>query len=526
MSRYSIEGSTLTAIGDAVREKINKPTRIELFPVEQNTFVVPVHPEDIDVTQLSDKNSYGQVTSYWYYKQDIVVPGAVQFQVNYTFDTNLVDSYAVYSFKEDGTIDSSTSIFCNPNGTTSGKIIKTFHNKVRIDVSINKTYWERKDYSYCDFEIIGLDVDGNPVTEYEAEVINTITPIQMAKEVQNMLPPPPESAFTITGSCYYKFNAGGWDWFINLYGDKIKTSKLTDLSQMFKDSKVKKIPFDINGDMSKYYISMPSIFSGCSNLEEVPKVIGKPDSSSDFFAGCNRLREVTEEAVAGLDWSYVEARTSSYSSARDSTFEDCYSLRKFPMSFLAHGNPVAAYSSSIYYYGFNSCYALDELVGLPIQHKNASWTSNAFNNTFSNCHRLKRVTFETNEDGTPIKINTWSKQTIDLSRYVGYVNGATFLSYADYHGINNDTLITDDTTYQIFKDNEDSWTKNLNYSRYNKTSAVETINTLPDLSGGSGGNTIKFTGAAGSLTDGGAINTLTEEEIAVATAKGWTVSLA
>ena len=36
--------------------------------------------------------------------------------------------------------------------------------------------------------------------------------------------------------------------------------------------------------------------------------------------------------------------------------------------------------------------------------------------------------------------------------------------------------------------------------------------------------TIKFKGAAGAKTDGGAINTMTEEEIAVATAKGWTVS--
>jgi hypothetical protein len=64
----------------------------------------------------------------------------------------------------------------------------------------------------------------------------------------------------------------------------------------------------------------------------------------------------------------------------------------------------------------------------------------------------------------------------------------------------------------------------IEYSRYNHDSAVETINSLPDVSAGSG-NTIKFEGAAGSLTDGGAINTLTEEEIAVATAKGWTVTL-
>ena len=64
----------------------------------------------------------------------------------------------------------------------------------------------------------------------------------------------------------------------------------------------------------------------------------------------------------------------------------------------------------------------------------------------------------------------------------------------------------------------------MSYSRYNHDSAVETINSLPDTSA-YGTNTIKFKGSAGSATDGGAINTLTEEEIAVATAKGWTVSL-
>jgi hypothetical protein len=66
------------------------------------------------------------------------------------------------------------------------------------------------------------------------------------------------------------------------------------------------------------------------------------------------------------------------------------------------------------------------------------------------------------------------------------------------------------------------------YSRYNHDSAVNTINSLPDTSAylatAGGTNTIKFKGNAGSKTDGGAINTLTAEEIAVATAKGWTVS--
>ena len=94
----------------------------------------------------------------------------------------------------------------------------------------------------------------------------------------------------------------------------------------------------------------------------------------------------------------------------------------------------------------------------------------------------------------------------------------------------SNTQIKDDTSYQLLKDNEDSHTRYIAYSRYNHDSAVETINTLPDTSAylaESGGTTniIQFTGESGSATDGGAINTLTEAEIAVAAAKGWTVTL-
>ena len=98
------------------------------------------------------------------------------------------------------------------------------------------------------------------------------------------------------------------------------------------------------------------------------------------------------------------------------------------------------------------------------------------------------------------------------------------------YGMPSDTKISNDATYQLLKDNEDAWAEGKAYSRYNHDSAVETINTLPDTSAylaESGGTTniIKFTGASGSATDGGAINTLTEAEIAVAAAKGWTVTL-
>jgi hypothetical protein len=97
-------------------------------------------------------------------------------------------------------------------------------------------------------------------------------------------------------------------------------------------------------------------------------------------------------------------------------------------------------------------------------------------------------------------------------------------------GITIDKCIYDDATYQALKNDPDNYvcgysTENPHhYSRYDKASAIRTINSLPDVSGSGGTNTIKFKGEAGLKTDNGAINTMTPEEIAVATAKGWTVS--
>ena len=84
--------------------------------------------------------------------------------------------------------------------------------------------------------------------------------------------------------------------------------------------------------------------------------------------------------------------------------------------------------------------------------------------------------------------------------------------------------VTDAASYAALKDETDWWTSIAEYSRYNHDSAVETINSLPDVSSGSS-NTIVFYGIEGANTEGGAINTLTEEELAIATAKGWTVSI-
>ena len=365
----------------------------------------------------------------------------------------------------------------------------------------------------------------------------------------------PEEAFVITGNCKYRFANDGWNWFIDTFGNQIITKDITNFDNMFSNATLKEIPFELNANSGSDNHSIDYIFNYCYQLTTVPKINNlKPSRLKYFFENCIRLREIPFDFCDNWDWTYIDGLTTSpYLSDRSHTFSYCYSLRSFPMEFLAHASPIGAYSSSIYSYAFNECYTLDEIINLPIPYT-ATWTSNAFSYSFNECYRLKNLTFALQEDGTPYTMN-WKSQTIDLSKNVGYCNWtgsgsgvssenlteAQKQDISDFiinynSGITVDKMVYDEASYQALKDDPDwyyikpsSGDKEPYYSRYNHDSAVATINSLPDtsayLASAGGTNTIKFKGDSGSKTDGGAINTLTEEEIAVAAAKGWTVSL-
>lgn len=335
----------------------------------------------------------------------------------------------------------------------------------------------------------------------------------------------PENAKRFSGdNCSYLFAYGNWDWFIEQLGEEITTEEITNCSYMFYDCRtLTKIPFDINLKAGLPNILLDSMFNSCYNLTELPKIIGKPSSMKNLFSGCRKLEYIPEEFYKDIDWGYFD--NSSVNGGKNSMFYDCNALRSVPSELLKHNVINTSTYSSYLQNGFLRCYALDELRDLPLSFIVNGWTSNGFNSTFNDCYRLKAVTFELNE-GQPLVLNL-KNQTINLSSYVGHASGLTYITNNTY--LTEETYIKDDATYQALKNNPDSWACFRAYSRYNHDSAVETINSLPDtsayLAANGGTNTITFTGEAGSATDGGAINTLTEAEIAVAAAKGWTVSL-
>lgn len=322
----------------------------------------------------------------------------------------------------------------------------------------------------------------------------------------------PEEAFLISGNANYWDYNGKWDKFITAYADKWSTSNIIDASYMFNGCKLAQIPFEINlGN----YPRLANVFSN-SNITTLPTIIGNNIvvQSTSGFLNSSKIKSIPNDY-----FNFISDVYGSFS-ALDNMFNSCKYLRNFPTSvnIIPMKSRVTSPYSSFYYNMCSSCLVLDEITNLAVN-TTITYTSNVFKSTVDMCNRLKSFTFETG------KIVNWKNQVIDLSNSVGY---GLYVNDASNANIPSSKRVTDDATYQALKDDPDWYAFNIAYSRYNHDSAVATINSLPDtsayLAANGGTNTIKFKGAAGSSTDGGAINTLTEEEIAVATAKGWTVS--
>ena len=320
----------------------------------------------------------------------------------------------------------------------------------------------------------------------------------------------PDSAFVITGDASHWDYNGKWNDFITAYADRWNTNNINSINAAFENSHIGNIPFHINLDN---YVYMSRAFINC-DFSTPPTINGtsvEVRGIISLFYNC-KMKNIPDDY-----FNFIGSLTNNCS--MNNIFYNCTFLRNFPSSanIIPHIGIRTIPSNSFYSSMCSSCYVLDEITNLGVSP--LTYTSNAFVSCVSYCCRLNNFTFESG------KTVNWKNQTIDLST-VGY---GLYDYLAQPAGITIDKKVTDDSSYQSLKNDIDWYTFKVDYSRYNHDSAVATINSLPDASAyiaaNGGTNTIKFKGAAGSATDGGAISSLTPEEIAVATAKGWTVTL-
>ena len=335
----------------------------------------------------------------------------------------------------------------------------------------------------------------------------------------------------LSGDCSYACAGSLSGEFIKLYGNKISTNSIYNMSGMFKNNKtVVNIPFIINTSSS--WLSCESMFEYATCLKKAPKIKGThslqtSNYSEDIrmnkmFSNCYSLQEFPDNFFKDMCGEEYWASTELYGSSRASLFNNCVSLRKSPKGLEYLLNSASNYDH-LYNNLFDNCYILEE-IELPV--KDIYLPGNLLHGVCSNCSRLTHFKFQTNEDGSPKIITTWTTaQTLNLELAGRAGQDYYITSYTRYHGIGNEKRVYDNASYQALKNDPDWWAVDLNYARYNHDSAVETINTLPDVSATGVAHTVIFTGDCGLYTDGGPIKNLTEEEIAVATNRGWTISI-
>lgn len=304
--------------------------------------------------------------------------------------------------------------------------------------------------------------------------------------------------------------------------------------RLFESARVKKITGSFKlegerGDNSIYFHGMESMFKSCSYLEEI----------NDNFINPNDIPKFRLYPNSGAQYhSYKEG------------FAGCSNLKRIPdfyFKLMCRTNNDGEFkiNSPTYVYNnlFNCCYSLKEIKDLPVAIGFAysttnNITSNMFSQAFRLCSNATKLTFATN-NGEP-KVAPWTSQVIDL-RSSGYDGFGLFGTYSGPSSIittmkNNIKLDSNGLPTARYEDQFDWHSLVPECAKYGLRQAIETINSLPDTSAAGGNNTIHFTGKQGKFTDyllgytddltvDTSISNLTEEEIAVAAAKGWTVSL-
>lgn len=321
----------------------------------------------------------------------------------------------------------------------------------------------------------------------------------------------------------YLFAFGSWNWIIENYGDSISVNS-TDLSYMFYNNDsiyAMGIPFQITYGNE---INLASMFEG-TDIMAIPRGLftgvfmgNVPTSMNGMFRNCSELQSVTKEDFDWFYWSTINGTSNTIDMA--GLFENCYNLKTVDTELLKNLYTSADYhiSNSLLNGGFSNCYTLREINGIYPSPGSETWAWITLGSMFC----LGDFTFAVQEDGTPYSRN-WSGVELQLVSEVGHIGLEDFMYWNT--DMTNEHLVTDAATYEAYKNEDDWWTTNIAYSRFDHDSAVRLINSLPDCSASGGTNTVKLKGESGSATDAGAINTLTADEIAVATAKGWTITL-
>ncbi len=357
---------------------------------------------------------------------------------------------------------------------------------------------------------------------------------ELADEIKSIETSWLPEVITLNGGHYPElFSDSKFSMFLENCPERLNFEAAIDATNMFRFSWELE---DLSG-LSFYCIgaSVIGMFRDCYRLTKLPHITGKLNGIEYLFYGCSHLpSEEINKFFENLTpyTNLVTYDRLNYLFYRVNRARDLTPAFDWLQNYIENSKSKTHFVESPYYNMLGYNYILDKVVNMPVYYANSTANFDPFSlgggGLSSGSYRASDFMFRTKEDGTPYNAN-WKNFIVDCAEH-GYAPKAS--NIVDY-GIGEDKRVTDATTYEALKNDPDWWTTLPAYSRYNHDSAVRTINSLPDTSAYLANysnydnppiNTVEFKGAEGELTDGGAVNTLTEEEIAVAANKGWTVT--
>ena len=278
---------------------------------------------------------------------------------------------------------------------------------------------------------------------------------------------------------------------------------------------------------------VPELFYSNSKLKEFNGTITNwiPAAQSEscyYFASYNPYLKHLPKLINCDLYSYHGTTSSSY--LMYWAFSNNYALREIPIEWsnilrMTTGTSLMWANSTRTKEQFQNNVSLESLEVPPFYAPGKTLSSAmTFNCAFPRLNSFVFVPLPNSKNFYYTGGVTVDTSTSGWGYYLGQTQGTLPSYYKTYTDITLDDEVYDEESYEKNKDNPNWYTTMVEYSRYNHDSAVETINSLYQIQSGYYA-TIQFDSAAGSKTDGGAIGDLTEEEIAVATDKGWTVTL-
>lgn len=282
---------------------------------------------------------------------------------------------------------------------------------------------------------------------------------------------------------------------------KIDTSTITNMNYMLGNCTSLEEVADLN---TSNVTSISYLFSGCTNLKKVPNLdLSKVTSADGMFSNCG-FAELPKD-LGDLQISHIKSMYSIFSSCKklisinnldlsgvndcNGAFTNCTALTT--VSGIDLSNATSIYGM------FNGCSALKEVSGI-VAPKATSWSG-----MFRNCPGLETV----GEIDMSVANNTgqYFLSSMILKNLGGFINyGKGFTQKSDKY-----------SNYTLYLNNS----SDLTYE-----SLMNVINKLYDLNltynVANGGTLYTQSLKLGSTNKA----KLTAEEIAIATAKGWTVS--